>query len=980
MPNSSKDTNKPWTTQALSLDWTKMTTMNSRNGKEISEQFRTAWERTIQDAKAKFISTTDTSDGNGGDGNNSNSNSNKRWMNGIQNAVDMNQQQANALLARAISMESIRELAKKVNKPINEGLLKVGDSQFMEKFKRQAQGGGDQAQRGLRRSDSKPDDLNVDANRNHNHQNNNSNGLFKTRGSSNGLGSEGYGGLRRTSSLASQHDDDGITPATPRSSSSPFSSSQDLSEIFEKNVMPKVKDITENITKNLQPPEGWDVFKAVNSSKKKHQSSNSNNNNSQSSGKKQQRSKGVGGGFFSRRSSQESLSATPPAVSDNEDEIDDIREKFGKLNALQTTKQKIFQSSSEALDTLKQKFSSSPSGSPASPTRQQYHHGGGEIKTTTNSNSNSASEEEEEQQQQQHQKFSMTAVAANDSSGKKKTLTTTAVAVDVSTQTDESKQQQSYTTKTTRRSIKEPGRQVAIVTTATLPWMTGTAVNPLLRAAYLARRGLHDVTLVVPFIPVDEQKMLHPNSIFDSPEEQEKYVRSWVKERCGFDVPNLKMNFYPGRYATDKMSIIPVGDVSSHIKNSNDVAILEEPEHLNWFHSGPRWSDSFEHVVGIIHTNYLDYVRLEEHGGVKEKALNFVNSVVSRVHCHKVIKLSNAVQEFPRSCTMNVHGVSPVFLDVGASKAAAKRVQLMGKEDLTDFSPLPLLTNAEPQFASITTKNKQQQKRSINNNKRQQNITHATDEANDDVVDKSVFTKGAYFLGKVVWGKGYHELLDCVEKHNSNSEYGSSCPISMDVYGNGEDLESVSKAAADKNLPLNFKGRLDHANPEVHDYKIFLNPSLSDVVATTTAEALAMGKFVVCAKHPSNEFFSSFPNCLTYGNQEEFSECMKKAFATEPKPLSADDAYRLSWEAATDRFLDAAELGPEHEKDIDAPLSKISETVAASAFYALNNNERIRQAMGAGTGTLKPPDTVDANWKPEKWEAAGLCSKNVTSK
>lgn len=69
-----------------------------------------------------------------------------------------------------------------------------------------------------------------------------------------------------------------------------------------------------------------------------------------------------------------------------------------------------------------------------------------------------------------------------------------------------------------------------------------------------------------------------------------------------------------------------------------------------------------------------------------------------------------------------------------------------------------------------------------------------------------------------------------------------------------------------------------------------------------------MGKFVVCAEHPSNEFFRSFPNCLTYKTTEEFVEKVREAISNDPKSLTSEQRYSLSWEAATQRFMEYSEL------------------------------------------------------------------------
>jgi digalactosyldiacylglycerol synthase len=91
-------------------------------------------------------------------------------------------------------------------------------------------------------------------------------------------------------------------------------------------------------------------------------------------------------------------------------------------------------------------------------------------------------------------------------------------------------------------------------------------------------------------------------------------------------------------------------------------------------------------------------------------------------------------------------------------------------------------------------------------------------------------------------------------------------------------------------------------------YKVFKNLSISDVLCTTTAEALAMGKFMICVEHPSNEFFMSFPNCLTYKTSEEFVARVKEAMDREPQPLTPKQRYNLSWEATTERFMEYSDL------------------------------------------------------------------------
>lgn len=119
----------------------------------------------------------------------------------------------------------------------------------------------------------------------------------------------------------------------------------------------------------------------------------------------------------------------------------------------------------------------------------------------------------------------------------------------------------------------------------------------------------------------------------------------------------------------------------------------------------------------------------------------------------QVLRLSAATQELPKSSVVNVHGVGPKFLEIG------KRL------------------------------------------------------ADGSETGKSTFSKGAYYLGKMIWGKGYRELVDLLAE---NKQQLSN--VELDVYGSGEDSHEVRAAAQAHGLQMTFYQGRDHADNALHGY------------------------------------------------------------------------------------------------------------------------------------------------------------------
>ncbi|KAG5068917.1 hypothetical protein JHK85_001294 [Glycine max] len=116
-----------------------------------------------------------------------------------------------------------------------------------------------------------------------------------------------------------------------------------------------------------------------------------------------------------------------------------------------------------------------------------------------------------------------------------------------------------------------------------------------------------------------------------------------------------------------------------------------------------------------------------------------------------VVRLSAATQDLPKSIICNVHGVNPKLLKIGENIVAVREL------------------------------------------------------------GQKPFTKGAYFLGKMVWAKGYEELIDLSAKHKADLD-----GFKLDVFQNGEDANEIQSAARRLDLNLNFQKIRDHADDSLH--------------------------------------------------------------------------------------------------------------------------------------------------------------------
>jgi digalactosyldiacylglycerol synthase len=462
--------------------------------------------------------------------------------------------------------------------------------------------------------------------------------------------------------------------------------------------------------------------------------------------------------------------------------------------------------------------------------------------------------------------------------------------------------------------------------------------------------------LVIPWLESAQDRIeLYGSEWKDkTPKDQETYIRNWLAQASVVEYEchnnnhdyhsTIEIHFYPARFHKSLGSIFAMGDVCEHLKlssshndeNHDAICILEEPEHLNYYRASRRshWRHIFRHVVGVIHTNYEVYA--VQNSSLAAPLVGAVSAWMVRAYCDKVIQLSKTLPGYApeKEVVQNVHGVRTPFLQRRYRRG--QKIYFLGK--LLWAKGLDALLHLErvyrwrtghffPIDVYGTGPDAEEMRQAFANTATTTTYTSSTS------------------------SKSANHHCQTPRRRNSSSSSSSSTwtttismctphPLHWRTTNNNKDGDHAVTGAlsffhnkqeqSDEPIPVQFLGPVDHLHLDTdhddndnrhqhcttHDdsvtakeqYKIFVNPSISEVLCTVTAEAIAMGKFAIIPDHPSNTFFRQCPNCLMYTTDDEFVDQLQYAISNSPIPLDDNTRRILSWEAATERFIQAAAI------------------------------------------------------------------------
>lgn len=132
-----------------------------------------------------------------------------------------------------------------------------------------------------------------------------------------------------------------------------------------------------------------------------------------------------------------------------------------------------------------------------------------------------------------------------------------------------------------RTDLSDKSKNIWIVTTAALPWMTGTAVNPLLRAAYMCTGRSNvggSVTILLPWLErhADQTRVYGQKNVFKTRADQEEYVRRWLRDTADMKEASseLRIRWYTAWQERAENSIYSMGDITSLIpEDEADICV-----------------------------------------------------------------------------------------------------------------------------------------------------------------------------------------------------------------------------------------------------------------------------------------------------------------------------------------------------------------------------------------------------------------------